>query len=264
MKLINPKIDLEAFFETLSRATERILIVDYDGTLAPFRTERDRAVPYPGVPPLIDEIMRNGTCRVVVVSGRSIADIKPLLGFAAVPEIWGCHGWERLMPDGSYTTPELTERSRDGLHDAFTWAKTKGLGSRCESKLASIAFHWRGIEPAAIPPLREAIEEGWRSIAERYGFQLAVFNGGLELRIPGRDKGTAIEAIRAEADEEAAAAYLGDDFTDEDAFEALDGRGLRVLVNETFHETAADLWLIPPGELLDFLSRWANACGEKQ
>jgi trehalose-phosphatase len=264
MKLINPKIDLEAYFVTLSRAAERILIVDYDGTLAPFRTERDRAVPYPDVPPLIDRIMKKGNCRVIVVSGRNIADVKPLLGFAATPEIWGCHGWERLMPDGSYAVPEISARYRDGLHDAFTWARTKGLASRCESKFASIAFHWRGIDPGSIPSIREAIEEGWRSIAERSGFQLAEFNGGLELRIPGRDKGTAIEAIRAEAGEGAAMAYLGDDFTDEDAFEALGGGGLRVLVNETFHETAADLWLIPPGELLDFLSRWADACGEEQ
>jgi trehalose-6-phosphatase len=55
-------------------------------------------------------------------------------------------------------------------------------------------------------------------------------------------------------------AYLGDDRTDEDAFKALAGRGLAVLVREELRPTAAAVWLRPPVELLDFLQRWMTAC----
>ena len=53
-----------------------------------------------------------------------------------------------------------------------------------------------------------------------------------------------------------AVAYLGDDRTDEDAFEAIAGKGLGVLVRPERRPTAAEVWLKPPGELLDFLDQW--------
>lgn len=262
MKLLNPNFDLMRFFAGLKRSAGRILIIDYDGTLAPFREDRGAAVPYPGVRRIIDGIMEEGDCRVVVVSGRSIEDIKPLLGFKTLPEIWGSHGWEHLKHGVSYHVPDIDERYRRGLHEAYTWTETEGLDSRCERKAACLAYHWRGHTNLSKPSECDTVERKWREIADREGLLLGEFNGGIELRAPGRDKGTAVQAILKEGPPDTAVAYLGDDRTDEDAFIALRGRGLTVLVNETFHETAADLWLIPPRELLDFLSRWAGAYGE--
>jgi trehalose-6-phosphatase len=64
------------------------------------------------------------------------------------------------------------------------------------------------------------------------------------------------------------AAYLGDDATDEDAFVALnelsttgDLTALPVLVRSSPRTSAARMRLNPPGELLDFLSRWKTASG---
>jgi trehalose-6-phosphatase len=57
-------------------------------------------------------------------------------------------------------------------------------------------------------------------------------------------------------------AFLGDDLSDEAAFRAvrrIGKRGLSVLVRREFRETAAEIWLRPPGELLVFLERCANA-----
>jgi trehalose-6-phosphatase len=67
--------------------------------------------------------------------------------------------------------------------------------------------------------------------------------------------------VLAETPEDAAVAYLGDDFTDEDAFVAVKPRGLAVLVRPEFRETAADVWIRPPRELIAFLKRWRDACG---
>jgi trehalose-6-phosphatase len=57
-------------------------------------------------------------------------------------------------------------------------------------------------------------------------------------------------------------AFLGDDLSDEAAFRAvrrIGKRGLSVLVRREFRETAAEIWLRPPGELLCFLERWEKA-----
>ena len=82
------------------------------------------------------------------------------------------------------------------------------------------------------------------------------FNGGLELRLSNISKASAIEEVMQRAGKESVVAFLGDDLTDEDAFAALDGRGLTVLVRPEYRETRAQVWLKPPGEMLAFLTRW--------
>lgn len=51
-------------------------------------------------------------------------------------------------------------------------------------------------------------------------------------------------------------AYLGDDLSDEGAFIALEGRGLTVLVRHELRPTVTQAWLLPPDELLVFMTRW--------
>jgi trehalose-phosphatase len=87
---------------------------------------------------------------------------------------------------------------------------------------------------------------------------MQAFDGGIELRARGHDKG---DAVRTMLDQcvDAACAYLGDDTTDEDAFRAIRGHGLAVLVRERPRQTLAQLWVEPPHGLAAFLERWADA-----
>jgi trehalose-phosphatase len=82
--------------------------------------------------------------------------------------------------------------------------------------------------------------------------------------VPGRDKGFVVDTVLREMDTDTVAAYLGDDLTDEDAFKAINGRGLPVLVRGEFRPTAARCWLKPADELLAFLRRWQEACGGRK
>ena len=83
------------------------------------------------------------------------------------------------------------------------------------------------------------------------------FDGGVELRTVGCNKQYAVKAVLSETAEASAIAYLGDDITDEDAFRAVKNRGLGVLVRPQFRETAADLWIRPPEELVEFMRHWS-------
>src|SRR5216684_3889853 len=58
-----------SFFQRVRRASSRALLLDYDGTLAPFTPDRTRAFPYREIPELVSQIMRQGT-RVILISGR--------------------------------------------------------------------------------------------------------------------------------------------------------------------------------------------------
>ena len=62
------------FLERVRRATSRALLLDYDGTLAPFTPDRTRAFPYREIPELVSQIMRHET-RVVLISGRAATEL---------------------------------------------------------------------------------------------------------------------------------------------------------------------------------------------
>jgi trehalose 6-phosphate phosphatase len=254
--------ELTPFLQSVAQASRAVLLLDYDGTLAPFDASRDQAYPYPGVAPLLQEIVRNGRTRVVVISGRDATDILPLLNIHPGPEVWGIHGLQRLRTDGSTEMPRLDERTLNGLSDAERWLGYQQLRHTAEIKAGSIAVHWRGLSESDANDLRARVLLGWRPMAEYSGLDLLEFDGGVEIRAPGADKGNAVRAFLREIGRDTPTAYLGDDSTDESAFRAIEGRGISVLVRPTWRQTAAQSWLHPPGEILDFLGLWLKACGE--
>lgn len=263
MRALHQQPSLANFFQHLRTAPERALLLDYDGTLAPFHIHTHEAMPYPGVREILDTIMQSGHTRLVIVSGRWTRDLKPLLGLKRLPEIWGSHGWEQLKPDGEYAVAPMDETALRHLVEADTWtAEVESRGGRCEMKPGSLAIHWRGLSPENISEIRTLVSENWNLQAMEKNLVWHDFDGGIELRVPGRHKGFVVESILSEMVTETAAAYLGDDATDEDAFNAIRGRGIGVLVRPQFRPTAADFWLQPPEELLEFLKQWHETSGK--
>lgn len=257
MDPLHPQPALDDFFAAVAAAPHAALLLDYDGTLAPFRAERDEAFPYPGVRELLRRLIGAGRTRVVVISGRSVDDLVRLLDVAPLPELWGSHGWERRLPDGRYLPPELSATARAGLERAVQALESRGLAHALEQKPAGVALHWRGLDARTVPHLREEVGQAWAPIVVGHGLRVHPFDGGLELRVPGRDKGSAVQMLLAELGAAPPLAFLGDDLTDEDAFQCIGDRGLCVLVRPERRPSAAPLWLRPPDELLAFLERWA-------
>lgn len=257
MRVLSPGLDLREFIARLPAAAERVLMLDYDGTLAPFHVRPARALPYPGVTKALAELMEGGGTRVVIISGRSAAELVPLLALERHPEIWGCHGWERLLPSGELRAQRLPAPEAAGLEEAARAAQESARkGARIERKTASIALHWRGLPALNIARVRKQIEAAWSALAKQDGMELLPFDGGIELRARGCNKQHAVKAVLSETGPDSAIAYLGDDVTDEDAFVVTKPRGIAVLVRPEYRETAADVWLCPPDELLTFIGRW--------
>ncbi len=257
------QLQLDSFLRTVAAASTALLMLDYDGTLAPFTIHRDRAFPYAGVQVRLQQIIRTGRTRVVIVSGRDVNDTASLLHLEPCPEIWGLHGMQYRRPDGSTEMSPLNQRTLDALSDAERWLNYQRLREAAEFKTGSIAVHWRGIEEWRVKQLRGRVLLGWRPIAESSGLDLLDFDGGLEICAPEADKGEAVKALLQDMPPGTPAAYLGDDATDERAFLAIQGQGLSVLVRPRWRHTGAQIWLKPPDELLYFLTQWLEATTER-
>lgn len=255
--------EIDKFFEEVGSAKERALLLDYDGTLAPFQTNRKAALPYLGIPELLISIIMGQTrTRVVLITGRPAMELKTLLPFAPTPEIWGSHGLERLMPDGTYAIAEIPPAAAELLRTIDGCLVAEGLEPYMERKPGAIAMHWRGLSDTLANGICERVTRVWNGLRPKQMLLLSPFDGGMEFRLRQRNKGDAVRQLLAEMREATPVAYLGDDYTDEDAFQALDDRGLSVLVRDEYRPTAAHSWIRPPDGVLDFLAKWLQACKE--
>lgn len=246
------------------------MLLDYDGTLAPFRVDRSKARPYTGVREALARIQNAGQTRMVVITGRPAKEIAPLLrGYPPVleqpVEVWGLHGAERLHLDGRREVeqaPPLTQRKLDEVRE---YLRHSNLGGEFEDKPNAAVMHWRGASPRTAKFIEMRTRELFEPLSKLEGLTLLEFEGGLELRV-GRDKGGAVEALIAEMPEGTPVAYLGDDLTDEAAFRAVNrahGPHLSVLMRPDPRPTEANIWMRPPSGLRAFLKRWNKACHEK-
>jgi len=253
---------LKAFFSAWLIGAEPVLLLDYDGTLAGFRVNRFLAKPWAGVRELLTRIQAQGRTRLAVVTGRPANEIAPLLGLSEPIEVWGLHGAERLYPDGRRElelAPESTKTKLEGLKERL---RRDALGGLFEDKANAAVMHWRGLGHRQQAHVEARTRALFEPLAKLDGLALLEFESGLELRA-GRDKGGAVDAILAEmlaaGKKPGPVAYLGDDLTDEGAFNAvngLDGPRVSILVRSKWRETAAEVWIRPPADVVAFLERW--------
>ena len=247
-----------------ARGRRSLLALDYDGTLAPFRAERGEAAPDARLLPPLRRLAGSPRVRLAVLSGRPVAELERLLPLDPLPELWGVHGWEHRLPDGRRADPPLPNGVRELLEsEARLLADLPP--QRLERKTASLALHWRGVRAGGARELERRVAPRWRGLAAAEpALDLRRFDGGLELRAAGRDKGSAMRALLAGERFAIPACYAGDDETDEDAFGVLRAEAERgvhavgVLVSERARETRAAC-RIAPGSVRVLLERWAEA-----
>lgn len=257
---------LQSFFTTFQPGVKPLLLLDYDGTLAPFRVDRLKARPYTGVRESIARILHQGRTRLVVITGRPAREISLLLRgnppiIEQPVEVWGLHGAERIHADGRRElelAPSSTQRKLDELRE---YLRHNNLGGEFEDKPNAAVMHWRGASPRTAKFIEVRTRELFEPMSKMDGLMLLEFEGGLELRV-GRDKGGAVDTLIAEAAPGTPVAYVGDDVTDEAAFRAVSSVGgphLSILMRQDERETAADVWLRPPSGVRVFLKRWYKA-----
>ena len=238
-----------------------VLFLDYDGTLTPIVARPELA--------LLDEAVRHTLaalaqrCPVAIVSGRDRADVQQLVGIDGLIYA-GSHGFDINGPglhaeQGAAYLPDLADAEAE-LRRSLNPIR----GALLERKKYSLAVHVRGLPPDAAVAVEAAVETTLSRHARlRKGTGKMVF----EL-LPRLDwhKGKAVLHILDALPfpgAEVLPIYIGDDRTDEDAFAALAGRGVGILVAESPRPTAAYYTLRNPDEVHCFLERLSEAVGTR-
>jgi len=231
----------------VAAALPRPLLVglDVDGVLAPIVAHADDAVLLPGMLEAVSVLATRAT--VAVVSGRTVADLERF-GFPDHVEVFGLHGMER----SGERTIELADEERRRLERLHALARDAadraGDGAWVEVKPASVVLHVREAHPD--DAARSSAD--LRAVAaDVTGAHVLPGKGVVELLTRATSKALAVEELRAEVGA-AGVVFAGDDRTDEEVFEALDGTGCSIRVGPG--ETLATHRLAGPPEVLAFLT----------
>lgn len=245
---------LPEFWQRVGAADHAILLLDYDGTLAPFHPDRMQAKPLDGILPVLEQLIQLDNTTTALVSGRPVHEIQQLTGLDSLI-IAGTHGFEIYRP-GAGITQMLPEDDTQQRLDSIEGIANNIVGPElAERKIATVALHTRKLEPMAATQAQQDFRE---LVAPLVGDELEVrdFNGGVEVRIPARDKGVALQEILDELPPAGLVVYIGDDDTDEDAFRALPAHGIGIKVGSPGSPTAASGRLTDCDDVLRFLTNW--------
>jgi len=252
--------------ETLPTALERaaglarrlatapgVIFLDYDGTLSPIAPRPEDAV----LDADVREIVRRLADRwpVAIVSGRDLDDVRALVALDEAAYA-GSHGFDIAGPSGSALRHQVGTDYLPTLHriaQTLEHSLAGVPGARLERKRFTVAVHFRLVANDDRARIDAAVDAALKDTpALRKTTGKAVYE--LRPRLDW-DKGRAVrwlvEHTSVPADR---VMYIGDDDTDEDAFQALGTEDAGIIVTATPGRTHAQYRLSDPGEVAAFLA----------
>lgn len=229
-----------------------LLALGFDGILSPTVLRPSEATVPEDTRALLTKLAASSRITLAFLSGRSLDDVQARVRMRGAFYV-GNHGMEVRGPD-LISSDGLAVSCRSDLVDALAFFArcTKHLrGVFVEDKGLTVTVHWRQADPGDGAALRELLE-----VIVRSHPRLKVFAGEAcwELRARASwNKGDALRQILAHLHLASAdTIYIGEEFTDEDAFAQLHD-GLSVCVGSAA-ATAARYRLPNPTDAAQFLS----------
>lgn len=225
------------------------LFLDLDGTLIEIASRPQDVEVGDGLISLLADLNVTLRGRLVVVSGRSVKEIRLLLRGLPLA-IAGSHGVELLFADGREARPAAIEPPPE-MTRRLQQLRAEHAGVLIESKPYGVAIHHR-LVPEAASACRALAEQ----IAREQGMVLQPGKQVIELKYHKANKGDAVRAFMNVAPSSGGTPlFIGDDLTDEEGFKAarLFG-GAGILVGER-SPTEASFRLPDVSSTLDWLKQ---------
>jgi trehalose 6-phosphate phosphatase len=257
--------ELPDALQALDLTSERppAVFFDFDGTLSEIVNDPDSARLADGAADALTSL--SAQCPVAILSGRDLADVRQRIG---LPGLWyaGSHGFELTGPDGKHHQNTEAAASIPVLADAAAQlADQLGdiSGVAVEHKRFGVAVHYRNAPRDRVGEVAAAV----RSAGQRTALHVTTGREVIELRpAVDWDKGKTLrwvlDYIRdSEGSSSLLPLYLGDDITDEDAFDAVADDGIAILVRHSDdgdRATAARYALEDPDRVREFTERLAR------
>jgi trehalose 6-phosphate phosphatase len=238
------------------------LFLDFDGTLSPIAATPDEAVFPKKNKDLLEKIAKCKKCKIAVVSGRSLKDIKKRVNIRQITYV-GNHGLEIEGPQikFEYLIPKRIQDSIHQLKEELTSALSSIKGLLFDEKGLTLSIHYRLVPSAQVLPVKKIFTQTSDPYRKRGDIQVTFGKKVMEIRPPVKwNKGHAVswllDKYQPIENHSLVPFYIGDDETDEDAFSILKDSGVTSVVGE--QPTAAEYYLQNQKEVTKVLQEIAH------
>lgn len=252
MKRITPKHIFEKntqrwqnILRRLKSSSRIILFLDYDGTLVPFMENPSSAVLSEHMEMLLSDVNNSKIGCVFIVTGRAYSSINKIFRIKGIT-IVSNHGFQINSDKDLWVHPDLKRfiPSLSKIKVQLTNKLKQFPSTFVENKKFTLTVHFRYEEIKLIPLVKKIVLE----IMKDYQSDFHTTSGKKILEVRPNikwDKGEAVLKILSGLrikKYETSIVYIGDDLTDEDAFEALKNNAITIVVGRE-HNSKADYFL---------------------
>ncbi len=245
---------IEPDFDDIKKAynfsRNRLLILDYDGTLVNFQDNPLKATPPAGLLDLLEKLSCDSKNRIEICSGRNKNILEKWFGHLPIG-LSAEHG-VYFKEDGIWhqQAPKI-EWDDEILHIIMRITK-RTPKSRIEIKDTAIVWHYRNVDPWLVNMRITQLIDALITPCSRSNLQIVKGNKIIEVKTSEVNKGIETERLLSEKKYDFILA-MGDDTTDEDMFRALPANAYTIKIGE--HYTAARYRLSEPVYVIEFLKK---------
>ncbi|SFV33839.1 bifunctional alpha,alpha-trehalose-phosphate synthase (UDP-forming)/trehalose-phosphatase [Thermoflavifilum thermophilum] len=254
-KMLNRQVT-EHMIRHYAQARKRILLLDYDGTLVPYFSDINQAIPDRELKRLLLALARDTRNRVVVISGRTHETLSKWLGDLPV-DLIAEHGvWRKDHGQDWQKFTDLSTAWKPSIRHILEMYMHRTPGSFIEEKSYSLAWHYRNVSAELGEERARELIDNLKFFSSHHGLQVLSGNKVIEIKNAEVNKGKAARALLKEQRYDFILA-IGDDATDEDTFRAMPSRAYTIRVGSTL--SLAQYYLRSYQEVRALLNNFAEA-----
>ncbi|WP_257669337.1 bifunctional alpha,alpha-trehalose-phosphate synthase (UDP-forming)/trehalose-phosphatase [Parapedobacter tibetensis] len=237
------------------RATSRLLLLDYDGTLVGFQNDIDKASPDEELYTILDALDADIYNHLVIISGRKHETLARWFAgkkYTLVAE----HGvWIRESESDWQLRRGLSNAWKTEVAPLMESYADRTPGAFVEEKSFSLAWHYRKVQEGLGVLRASELKKSLRDFSSTGGLQLLDGDKVLEIRLAEVNKGRATLDI-LHGNTYGFILAIGDDSTDEDTFMALPPEAFSIKVGDAI--SAARFYMKRQTETRALLRKLAN------
>ncbi len=226
------KRDKASLIQDYSKATSRLALLDYDGTLRDFVASPKQSLARPSrkVKSVLKRLASDPKNQIVIVSGRPknvLNDFFEGMGLGLIAEHGG---W--ILNAGSWVKSSLTSRKwKAAVLPILENYTARTPGSELEEKDFSLVWHFRQVAPDLAFVRAQELKKELKNALK--GSDVGVYEGNKVVEVKPRrmHKGAIVTELLTSQQWDFVMA-IGDDYTDEDMFRALPERAYTINVGE--------------------------------
>jgi trehalose 6-phosphate synthase/phosphatase len=213
------------------RAKNRLLLLDYDGSLVPFAARPEKAVPDKELRRLLAELAQVPGNEVVLISGRDRRDLAKWFGDLAI-NLVAEHGvWHRRSGQDWRLHTDQQNEWKEPIRSLLELHADRTPGALVEEKEHALSWHYRQADPELAEYRLRELKEALRELIANLDLSIMEGNKVLEVKRASSTKGHAAAGWLAQKRWEFLLA-VGDDWTDEDMFAVLPADAYSVKVGD--------------------------------